>query len=234
MGIPARGCSAADIQRQSTERTSSNCTKLSNVPVEPMISASARLLHETAVNMSRATHLQALFDSLAGTWALDRDLTSANASEPSGRCSGTAIFTRRKPSPVVDENGKLNLTDAEMLYHETGEFHLPTQVKVPFSKKYVWRFDHDVPKISIWFTKPGTDKVDYLFHNIDLAVDADAREARGSGGHLCVEDFYATSYVFTLASSQTPPGPTVASWETTHEVRGPKKDQVLTTRFTRR
>lgn len=200
------------------------------------VPARLRLLHKSAVSMSRATHLQALFDSLAGTWALDRDLTSTNASEPSGKCTGTAIFTPRNPSPVVDQDGKLNLTDAEMLYHETGEFLLPSQVKVPFSKKYVWRFDRAVPKISLWFTKPGTDKVDYLFHNIDLSVNSDTKEVRGSGGHLCVEDFYATSYFFKLTSGQMPSEDqetAVASWETVHEVRGPKKDQILTTRFTR-
>lgn len=201
-----------------------------------MISAPARLLHKSTVRMGRATQLQTLFDSLAGTWALDRDLASANASEPSGRCLGKATFTPRSPSPVLDQDGKLHLADAEMLYHETGEFHLPSQVKVPFSKKYVWRFEREAPKISLWFTKPGTDKVDYLFHNIDLTIGSDTQEAHGSGGHVCIDDFYATSYCFKMASGQTlaeDKEPTVASWETVHEVRGPKKDQKLTTNFTR-
>ncbi|ETN38459.1 uncharacterized protein HMPREF1541_06494 [Cyphellophora europaea CBS 101466] len=188
--------------------------------------------------MSRATYLHTLWDSLAGTWLLDRDLQSANASEPSGRCVGTATFKTRAPSPVLDQDGKLHLADAEMLYRENGEFQLPNHVKVPFSKKYVWRLSvaGDDPEMSVWFTKPGTDQVDYLFHNVDLTVAEGGRVAHGSGGHLCVEDFYSTSYIFFMQES-TPldemKAAALGSWETIHEVQGPSKDQTLTTRFTR-
>lgn len=191
-------------------------------------------LSMTSIKMCQPSPVQSLFHSLAGTWTLNRDLASANVSEPSGKCLGTATLTSRTPSPVVDKDGKLHLADAEMLYHESGEFHLPNQIKMPFSKKYVWRFNQDVPKISLWFTKPGTDQVDYLFHNIDLTVEADT--ARGSGGHLCIDDYYSTSYTFQLTKGSQDTldaQPVVASWETVHEVQGPKKDQNLTTWFSR-
>jgi hypothetical protein len=171
-----------------------------------------------------------LFNALAGTWTLDRDLESTNTNEPSGKCTGTASLTPRDPSPVVDSEGKLQLADAEMLYHERGEFRLPSNISMPFTKKYAWRLTNTPePKISVWFLKPGTEKVDYLFHKIDLhAGDADT-VPQGTGGHLCIDDFYSTSYKFKTDED----GHEVVSWETVHEVRGPKKDQVLTTTFTR-
>jgi hypothetical protein len=179
--------------------------------------------------MCQSSFLQALFDSLAGTWSLDRDLASANAQEPSGKCLGRAMLTARAPSTVVDQDGKLQTADGEMLYHESGDFHLPNQVKMPFSKKYIWRFNKDAAKISVWFCKPGTEQVDYLFHNIDLVLNEKKSEASGTGGHLCIDDFYSTSYAFNLSSLGE--AAVVQSWETTHEVQGPKKDQTLTTRF---
>jgi hypothetical protein len=185
----------------------------------------------TAIKMHQPSHLQALFHSLAGTWSLDRDLVSANVNEPSGRCVGRATLTSRTPSPIVDGSGSLHLANGEMLYHETGEFRLPNNMTVPFTKKYVWRLSEDIPKISLWFTKPGTEVVDYLFHDADIVFDGDS--ARGTGGHLCVDDFYSTSYTFQLTKENESAQPLVTSWETVHEVQGPKKEQTLTTRFSR-
>lgn len=185
-----------------------------------------------SVNMSRATSLTALFDSLAGTWVLNRDLQSANTNEPSGKCHGTATLTPRQPSPVLDKEGKRHLADAEMLYHEIGEFQLPSNVKMPFSKKYVWQLkkegDQDA-KVSVWFTKPGTDAVDYLFHMVDVKTGEEGDQVQGNGGHLCIDDFYSTQYNFKVEGDSN----RVISWETVHEVRGPKKDQLLTTTFTK-
>ena len=187
--------------------------------------------------MSRATVVASLFGSLAGSWVLDRELESANAEEPSGKCLGTATLTPRTPSPVLDEDGELPLADAEMLYHETGELKLPSGIRLPFSKMYIWRLKRNTnePKLSIWFVKPGTDKIDYSFHTIDLSIAEDENQVHGSGGHLCVDDFYATAYTFNLSPRSVPAQDmgTLASWETVHEVRGPKKDQTITTRFSR-
>lgn len=186
--------------------------------------------------MSRVTTLTTLFDSLTGTWTLSRDLDSANASEPSGKCFGTATFTSRQPSPVLDAEGKLHSADAEMLYHEKGEFQLPSMIKVPFSKKYVWRLGQDQggqEQISVWFTKPGTEAVDYLFHDVQISqIDQGEQQVlvHGQGGHLCIDDFYSTEYVFIVGEGHDAK---VKHWKTVHEVRGPKKDQVLTTRFQR-
>ena len=199
---------------------------------------------------SRTTLLTALFQGLQGTWVLNRKLQSADPSEPSGRCSGKATFTNTQPSPVIDHQGKLQIADAELLYHEQGEFEMAPlnpvtgQDNVPkfsFSRKYIWRLQkaENAFTISVWFTKPGTNAIDYLFHKIDIAFhDLDASSSdnelvlHGSGGHLCVDDFYSSSYSFNLSGSDISAS-MLTSWTTLHEVRGPKKDQIIETTFTR-
>lgn len=198
---------------------------------------------------TRTTLLTDLFHNLAGKWLLNRKLHSADVSEPSGKCTGEATFAIAQPSPVIDSDGSLHLADAELLYHERGEFEMTTSTEIRgevpkfvFSRKYIWRLQkaQDVHTISVWFTKPGTDVIDYLFHKIDIPLrsEDDCRlpiqelVLNGSGGHLCVEDFYSSSYSFHLDTVSSSPG--ALSWfTTTHEVRGPKKDQLIETTFSR-
>ena len=199
--------------------------------------------------MSRATLLPKLFDSLAGTWTLRRCLVSANASEPSGTCTGTALFTPRPPSPVVNTDGRLDLADNEMLYHEQGTFELPSGVKMPFTKKYIWRLQKHVNRsnLSVWFCKPGTEIIDYVFHTIDIDTESEVAdgvirdpaliELGGNGGHLCIDDFYSTTYTFRMDSGHHTATSEerfhkLHSFSTVHEVRGPRKDQVISTSFT--
>jgi hypothetical protein len=186
--------------------------------------------------MSRATTLPKLFESLAGKWTLDRNLHSTNAAEPAGKCIGVATFTPRNPSPVVVEDSKLDIAAAEFLYHEQGEFELPNSIRLPFSKKYIWRLNQESTDISVWFAKPGNDAVDYLFHKIGVShddvtqqVSSEEKQIHGSGGHLCINDFYSTSYTFIF----NPIDFRVSAWESLHEVRGPKKDQLIFTKFTK-
>jgi hypothetical protein len=193
--------------------------------------------------------IQRLFKELAGTWLLDRRLQSANASEPSGRCKGKATFTETQPSPVMDADGKLQLAGAELLYREQGEFEMDTPApvlntnvpKFSFSRQYIWRLQQSegIDTINIWFTKPGTDQIDYLFHKINMVLDdndgSDSDRAivlRGQGGHLCVDDYYSSSYVFEM-SGIDPTTVRLSSWSMMHEVRGPKKDQIIETTFNR-
>ncbi|KIW94521.1 uncharacterized protein Z519_04497 [Cladophialophora bantiana CBS 173.52] len=191
-----------------------------------------------------------LFQDLSGSWLLNRKLQSADSSAPSGRCSGTATFTTRAPSPVLDADGNLHIAHAELLYHEQGEFEMMKAVgnnlaSVPtftFARKYIWRLQRteNAVTISIWFTKPGTETIDYLFHKIDLPFDNDSDSQsdqrlvlHGTGGHLCVEDFYNSSYSFTMSRSDPSLPLTLSSWTTVHEVLGPKKDQYIETTFAR-
>lgn len=186
-----------------------------------------------------------LFQSLAGTWKLNRLLQSTNAAEPSGKCVGEATFTLRTPSPVLNDDGNPDIASSELLYHEQGEFELSASPfvgqnsppKFSFSRKYIWRLQssEDFSKISIWFAKPGTDVIDYLFHKINIAIpqsvsvsSASGKVIHGSGGHLCIDDMYNTSYSFILSNNAT-----VLSWTSNHKVQGPKKDQIIETSFTR-
>ncbi|KAL6250740.1 hypothetical protein RBB50_003043 [Rhinocladiella similis] len=198
---------------------------------------------------SQPSLVRCLFHDLRGTWHLNRKLQSGHPSEPSGRCEGKATFTQTQPSPVLDADGKLQIADAELLYHEEGEFEMDlpnvgqtTDVpKFPFSRKYIWRLQESDDKVSmsIWFTAPGTNLIDYLFHTVDIVrndEDGDNAEnsviLQGSGGHLCVDDYYSSSYSFSL-SSKHHTSASLSSWSMKHEVRGPKKDQVIETTFTR-
>lgn len=185
-----------------------------------------------------------LFHSLAGTWHLRRTLTSTNTSDLQGTCTGSATYSPRPPSVFIDREGQLRLAAAEMLYHERGKFEMhPTHhiagagvVKVPFERKYIWRLSKAGVKseISVWFTKPGSEEIDYLFHDLLVqtceTMNDGIREevvemAELSGGHVCVEDFYASTYSFTLTEGQ------VRGWNVIHEVQGPKKDQTIETTF---
>ncbi|KIX06556.1 uncharacterized protein Z518_04532 [Rhinocladiella mackenziei CBS 650.93] len=205
-------------------------------------------MQEPDHSSSRSILLIHLFQSLSGTWILNRKVQSADPSEPSGLCSGQATFTKTPPSPVIDADGRLHLADLELLYHEQGEFDMtiPFQgrtnpPKFSFARKYIWRLNlaENVHTISIWFTKPGTNTIDYLFHQIDISFpdDDSSNSTRhlvltGTGGHLCVDDFYSSSYSFTMFC-QDNALPALFSWTTSHEVLGPKKDQVIETTFTK-
>lgn len=196
---------------------------------------------------AKASAIERLWRGLSGKWQLKRILQSANAAEPSGTCSGTATFTTQEPVPIIDDNGKLQIASKQLLYTETGEFELSTNLsqttptsKFTFSRKYIWRLqstDLLNAEISVWFTKSGTEKVDYLFHKFlvqDVDEELGITKVDCSGGHLCVEDYYSSSYTFHLKRmSDRVNESDLQSWTMVHEVRGPKKDQVIETHFHR-
>lgn len=192
--------------------------------------------------------IRQVWQQLQGTWNLTRTLHSINAAESSGNCKGTATFTTRQPAIFIDDDGVLQNASQEMLYSEKGEFEMTSDVgtvtvpKFSFSRKYVWRLQQDNSareEITIWFTKPGTEQIDYLFHKFLIQHVTD-QSAGGknqltvecSGGHLCVEDYYSSSYIFQLHAQSTE-NASLREWEMIHEVRGPKKDQVIETTFSR-
>lgn len=201
--------------------------------------------------MLKRQSLAALFHNLQDTvWQLQRTLHSTNAAEPSGTCTGTAKFKSRPPAVFVDTDGNLQMAQREMLYTEEGSFHMTKDItkSIPFtfSRKYIWRLQDDAsqpPEISIWFAKPGTEDIDYLFHKflvqrLHETSPTEALvtfEAECSGGHLCIGDYYSSSYVF-LGKKAGDDGAfqlEVDSWRMHHDVRGPTKDQTIETIFTK-
>ena len=195
-----------------------------------------------------------LFHSLEGSWQLERRLNSANVSEPSGRCHGVAHFTSRPPSKLGGDVRRPGGLTQEMLYHEEGQFQMQgpsAGVPMPymtFSRNYVWRIDFPSaraphPGLSLWFAKPGTEELDYLFHGLivdgrtsaqcsDIAQEGPAI-VQAHGSHLCVEDQYETDYTFTFTHRKAGAKLALAQWQTVHTVKGPNKDQRIETIFTR-
>ena len=195
-----------------------------------------------------------LFRHLVGTWQLRRSLVSSNATEPSGQCYGHSTFTPRSLSNVQGD-----IAIEEMLYEEAGVFDIAaesqTRRHVPqlsFSRKYIWRLDsrpapakHDLG-CSVWFVKPGTEEIDYLFHRfshpdvISRTVDGHLEATMSfKGDHLCVNDMYISEYKFMLLSSHdtkhlvgNEPSKLVR-WSMRHQVTGPGKDQLIESIFTR-
>lgn len=191
--------------------------------------------------MNSSTIACAVFRQLQGKWKLDRTLKSTNTSEPSGKCYGIASFTPRPVTKISDHKAS-----DEMLYEESGDFEISVppnaayaSPRLTFSRKYIWRLsDGEEPTISVWFTKPGTEELDYLFHEQDLRSNSDASTksrtaaARAHGSHLCVADMYETDYRYDLSNEIAPENSKILQWSTSHTVKGPKKDQLIMTTFT--
>lgn len=149
-------------------------------------------------------------------------------------------------------------TMQELLYQENGKFQIhkshpgaPPMPSMTFSRSYIWRMDSsaspsEMPAISLWFTKPGTEDLDYLFHDLSLDTQtvqpwpeekkAKKTIVRAHGSHLCVKDQYETDYAFTFGladNEETESDLSLQQWQTVHTVKGPAKDQRIQTSFIR-
>ena len=170
---------------------------------------------------------RAAFRALQGTWTINRKIESALSTFPSGTLTGTASFHPR--IPTQDKSGKT--FDFEYLYIESGDFHTSTGYTMTASRRYVYRYREAADELSVWFVKPDRDlEVDYLFHNLDFVKPAEARKegalvARAE--HLCVRDMYETEYRLPMR------GCSLREFEVRHAVKGPQKDYVSTTCYTR-
>lgn len=186
-----------------------------------------------------------LFTSLQGHWSIQRTLTSALPTHPSGTFSGTANFQARDPSSLEFLK--------EYLYEEQGIFLTSTGFNMTAKKKYAYRYCEEKDEISVWFVdENGKDKyppVTGMF--VEVALDQ-KESGKGSGRHgdgkvqicdgkekhLCGEDLYAASYKFgadMLATEDTNGGQKGNEkwWEVCYDVKGPRKDYVSQTRYER-
>lgn len=170
---------------------------------------------------------RAAFRALHGTWSIDRKIESAISTFPSGTLTGTASFYPRFPSP--DKSGKT--FDLEYLYIESGDFRTSTGYSMTASRRYVYRYSEARDELSVWFVKPDSNfEVDYLFHNLDFVKPAEARKEGAlvaKADHLCVEDMYETMYRLPMK------GVSLREFVVTHAVKGPHKDYVSTTSYSR-
>ena len=170
---------------------------------------------------------RAAFRALQGNWNIDRQIKSAMPTFPSGTLSGTAAFHPRVPT--ADNSGKH--FDLEYLYIESGTLTMTTGYTMTAGRRYVYRYSEAEDTLSIWFVKPDNNlEVDYLFHNLEFVKPAEARKAGAlvaKADHLCVEDMYWTDYRLPLK------GIALREFEVKHTVKGPDKDYVTTTTYTR-
>lgn len=186
-----------------------------------------------------------LFTSLQGHWSIQRTLTSALPTHPSGTFSGTANFQARDPSSPKFSK--------EYLYEEQGIFLISTGFNMTAKKKYAYRYCEEKDEISVWFVdENGKDKYPPVT-GMFVEVALDQKESGKGGGrhgdrkvqicdgkekHLCGEDLYAASYKFgadMLATEDTNGGQKGNEkwWEVCYDVKGPRKDYVSQTRYER-
>ncbi|KAK0657010.1 hypothetical protein B0T16DRAFT_318577 [Cercophora newfieldiana] len=179
---------------------------------------------------------RAVFRSLLGEWKLERDLTSRLPSHPSGHFSGTARFllregTRDGREAQFDNLGEDGDPGMEYLYIEEGDFKASNGLTFRATRRYVWRYNDNTDRLSIWFVKTDDQKrADYLFHDVEFAPPGDEDDGKGwraTAGHLCIDDFYDVNYQFRFGSIN------LKDWRLAYTVKGPKKDYTISGLYTR-
>ncbi|KAL2271393.1 hypothetical protein VTJ83DRAFT_764 [Remersonia thermophila] len=182
---------------------------------------------------------RAVFRSLLGEWKLDRRISSLLPSHPSGHFRGTARFLLREGTGDGRESSFYRAVAAgqdpgwEYLYVEEGDFEADNGLTFRATRRYVWRYDEEKDKLSVWFVRTDDPKrADYLFHEVDFVAPA-AGQADESGGweatagHLCIEDFYDVQYLFNFKAVN------LGDWRLEYTVKGPKKDYTIEGRYSR-
>lgn len=175
-------------------------------------------------------------------WTFVRTLCSKIGTQPSGTVTGTASFTRCMlplSSPPT------------LLYAEEGEFITDTGLRFTARRRYVYQFktlpedmkgyiavhffnDEKMPRsvVADGVGEKG-EGIGGLFVEMgDVDVKEDIMEAMNKEQHLCAEDVYGASWKFSKAMA-CPTHEGEAYWEVRYDVKGPKKDYVSSTRYTR-
>ncbi|KAL8773657.1 MAG: hypothetical protein Q9209_001423 [Squamulea sp. 1 TL-2023] len=183
----------------------------------------------TSIN-TKSTLCEHVFDALAGTWAIEREIKSALPTSPSGTFGGEAEFESRPPTaPEFDK---------EYLYIENGKFTTGQGLTFTATRRYVYRYQRASGMVTAWFVKPDDNTVvDYLFHEIRLdgSNGSDIHDVldvngvvKASSYHLCVKDHYTPSYVMHLNEGQ------LQDWKLAYQVKGPEKDYISEATYVRK
>lgn len=164
-------------------------------------------------------------------WTLARTLTShlppSSGGTPSGSFAGTATFAPRGPTAAGYA--------AECLYSEEGVLRTETGLEVQARRRYVWRYrdgskEEEQEGISIWFVKEDGESVDYLFLDMEFqgggGEGGGDKRLRAKGRHPCGRDVYDAEFVFGGEPGEE-------GMVVTYVVKGPKKDYISETRYTR-
>lgn len=174
---------------------------------------------------NKSGHIQALFDSLNGKWAMQRDIANFRDDGLAGTVSGSANFERRDPTSPD--------TAAEYLYIEDGKFTTTTGMVLQATRRWIWRY-HDSAAteapISVHFVKADGETEDYVYNLLTFPPKegseiVDGREVlKARAEHPCGDDFYVSTYEFTMA---------MGKFEVRHEVKGPSKDYISRTTYSK-
>ena len=165
---------------------------------------------------------RATFRALQGNWNMSRSLRSARDDFPSGRFTGRASFHLRRPTDPD--------FDFEYLYEEQGTLTTDHGAKMDAHRRYVYRYEENADKITVWFVKPDGKAVDYLYHELGFEKPKDNEQQPAwlaKADHLCEADFYYSQYRFEFN------GVALKGFTVRHTVTGPKKDYTSETTYER-
>jgi Family of unknown function (DUF6314) len=104
--------------------------------------------------------------------------------------------------------------DGEARYYEQGRLRLPQGQEIDATREYLYR-QHALGFAVFFVATPPR-----LFQEVVLSLGAEGRLA-GEAAHLCGDDHYKSRYEFL----------TDRTFLIEHEVHGPRKDYMMTTRF---
>ncbi|KAF3902747.1 hypothetical protein AA313_de0203252 [Arthrobotrys entomopaga] len=201
---------------------------------------------------------QSIFNALRGSWTLQRTLTSAIPSFPSGTFTGTATLTPHPPST--------SHSPTSLLYSESGELKTDTGLVLRANKKYIYRYDEKEDKISAWFVKEhssssqrdqnqnrnndntnpnsneAVEEADYLFHELVLAPDSSSSSSSSAGSNsetitdcrlTATGDHLCIKDNYAARYAFEFEGGELKWWSLRYNVSGPAKDYISSTVFRR-
>ncbi|QDS70274.1 hypothetical protein FKW77_007762 [Venturia effusa] len=171
----------------------------------------------------RQSYTLALFEWLRGEWAINREITNFRDDGLAGTVTGFAKLDKRDPTSSD--------ATAEYLYVENGRFTTTTGMILETSRRWIWRYhgsgEAETP-ISVHFVKADGETEDYVYNMLAFPLKIDdfdvAEGLKARAEHPCGEDFYVSTYDFNMA---------VGKFEVQHEVKGPSKNYISHTTYTK-
>ncbi|KAH7355542.1 initiator tRNA phosphoribosyl transferase-domain-containing protein [Pyrenochaeta sp. MPI-SDFR-AT-0127] len=187
-----------------------------------------------------------IFKNLQGldgqTWTFTRTLCSKLPTHPSGTVIGTATFT---PCALPSSS------PPTLLYAEEGEFVTDGGLRFTARRKYVYQLklsredsngyvvvhffnDEKMPRAMAGEGVGAKGEgIGGLFVEMGhVSANEDILEAENREQHLCAEDLYRASWRFSKAMA-SPLQAGEVWWEVRYDVKGPKKDYMSSTRYSR-
>lgn len=152
----------------------------------------------------------AVFRAMQGVWSLHRNIATRNTT-PGGVLTGTAQFHPRTPTDPAYA--------AEYLYIEEGIFKMDNGFSFPATRRYVYRYNETMDKITAWFADEDGESTGTFFNTWDFYPPADEHHGwMAKGHHWCDPDTYKSGCEFKFC------GASLQTFGITYEVAGPKKD----------